>query len=202
MKNIEQQLALMGYEKETYLIGINQFISKEINIIKHKLMENKSWDFTDENDTVTLPDGRLLFTKKPSFWNYSFNSDVKIVDGEIVRVWRVGEYGSQFQEWVLGVTKETPYSEYSKYVIAMTDEVFEELLDKFFEKVTKLVANKERLPYFVAMLIHTGYQQDTLLAEIATNQTLEDVARFVDTLQKCEELGIPVTDYREVFNYS
>lgn len=202
MKNVEQQLTLMGYESQTYLIGINQFISKEITIVKHKLLENKIWDIVDEADTITLPNGRLLFTKKPSFWNYSFNSDVKIINGEVVRVWRVGEYGSQMQEWVLNVTKETSYSSYSQYVTGMTDEIFEDLIDKFFTKASQLVPNLERLPYFIAMLIHTGYQQDELLAEIASSQTLADVERFVETLQKCEELGIPVTDYREVFNYS
>ena len=205
MQETLTKLNLLGYNTDAYLVGLNQFISKEITIVKHQCLpeSHASQFFEDEESTVLLPNGNILFTEKPAFWNHNFSSDMVLKNGETVREWSPSGYGNLLQEWVFEVKEHNiSYNEYGQYCRHMTDETFTELVDAFYEKATLMVNNPNRLPQFVSMLINTDYADAELMAEIADSYTDEQVDNFIEAVKRCKDLKLPITDYREVFNFS
>lgn len=205
MNEALKKLNLLGYNTDSYLVGLNQFISKEITIIRHECLpvNEVNYYFEEESSAVELADGKILFTEKPSFWYTSFTSDIVIVDDKPVRQWKVSGYDTSFQEWVFDVkAQKLSYSEYSQYCRAMNDETFIELVYAFYNKASRMVSKLDRLPQFVSMLINTEYTDGNLMAEIASTYTDTQIEKFIESIKQCKKLSLPVTDYREVFNFS
>lgn len=205
MQETFKKLHLLGYETETYLVGLSQFISKEINTVKHEsLPEENQFFFSDtEESAKPLPNGMILFSERPRYWHYSFSSDVVLEDGVQVRKWDVNSRDNALQRWVFDVDAyKLSYSDYGHYCRPMTDEVFVELIDAYFEKVSNMVEDVNKMSQFVALLINTDYADSSFMAEVAASYTSERIEKFIEAVEKCKQLSLPVTDYREVFNFS
>lgn len=205
MQNTFEKLNLLGFKVDHYLVGLNQFISKEIIVVKHEtLPEEHFTDYFEEESAVPLTNGQILFTKKPGFWYNNFVSDIIVENDEKKRTWRSSEYSVAFQEWVVRDAKGNlpNYSEYGKYCRTMDDETFSEFVDLLYAKVEKLVPNISRMNQFMGLMLNTEYSDEKLMAEIASTYTELQVQRFLESVEKCKALSLPITDYREVFNFS
>lgn len=204
MEQTFNQLVALGYEIDSYLVGLNQFISKEKIVIKHQSRPEEPFsDYFEEGHAQTLANGLTLFTKKPTMWYEDFASDIIIEDGVKKRTWRVAGFSSSFQEWVVSDgTRKPEYSAYSMYYRNMDDATFAEFIDRLYRKVSSMLPTEERMPELMSLLINTEFTSDELMAEIASTYSKEQVEKFIEAVKDCNKLELPITDYREVFNYS
>lgn len=204
MQKTFNQLVSLGYQIDSYLVGLNQFLSKEKIVIKHQSRPEEPFqEYFEEGSATLLPNGVTLFTKKPSLWYEDFSSDIIIEEGIKKRTWRVSGFSHSFQEWVVSNGNDKPeYSSYSMYYRNMDDATFAEFVDRLFRKVSSFLPDEELMPEFMSLIINTDFTSDKLMAEISLNHSKAQVEKFIEAVKQCNKLELPITDYREVFNYS
>lgn len=202
MQETFNKLNLLGYTVDQYLVGLNQFISKEIVVVRHEsLPADHFGEGFEEEATRPLPNGQLLYTEKPRFWNYNFISDVIIEDGVKARTWRSNGFSNALQMWAVGANANTSYSQYSRFCGTISNDDFVELIDRLYDKIVSFV-NVEDAPQFLTLMLNTDFDNDSFMAEIANTYSAKQVEKFIDAVEKCNQMSLPVSDYREVFNYS
>lgn len=201
MQETFNKLNLLGYTVDQYLVGLNQFISKEIIVVRHESMPADNFGEGFEEETRLLPNGMILHTEKPRFWNYNFISDVVLQDGVKTRTWRSNGFSNALQMWAVGADASTSYSKYSRFCGTISNEDFIELIDMLYDKIVSFV-NVEDAPQFLTLMLNTDFNNDAFMAEISNTYSAKQVEKFIDAVEKCNQMSLPVSDYREVFNYS
>lgn len=191
----------MGFVHSVFLVGVNEHINKKVNIYYHELTPMQALNsYSFNSSSKVLPNGMTLVENNYSFGDCFLRDDTVPEKESVKTEWTFKKY-EPITRWLAGDNAPKHYGTRRFYVSHVSEDIMQLIINDMYNELVRLTNGDHEVIYKLVPMLHANnYQSLPVMVEIARISSREEAKKFVELIQKTEDMKLPVNDYQLLFD--